>query len=220
MALENLEPVTREEALLDQIAVGDSELTDGPVTRHEWFMTAIAAAKAGSPVAGEDALDPVTREEYFLKKIAESFSGGGGVEMESGKYEPASDIVHPTITFANSHDRSPDFYFIIDTKTDGETTPAASTNLWMVYVCWENIVDPVYEGADPIYGFYNGVYWYSGSATNQSRRFKHTTSEEPVGADSVFYPKYFATSSSIKPYVADTRKFKSTQSYDWYAYWL
>lgn len=219
MALENLEPVTREEALLDQIAVGESELTGGPVTRHEWFMTAIAAAKAGSPV-NEDALDPVTREEYFLKKIAESFTGGG-VEMESGKYDPASDVVHPTITFTNSHDRSPDFYFIVDTKTDAETTPPASTNLWMVYVCWENFMEhPVYEGTNPVYGFYNGVYWYSGSATNQLRRFNHTTSEEPVGADSVYYPQYFATPSEIKPYVADTRKFKSTQSYDWYAFWL
>lgn len=212
---DNLEPVTREEMFLDEIATGENILD--PVIREEAFLKMIALGKAGETFPD---IEPITRREYFLKKIAESFTGGSG-EMESGTYEPETDYVHPTITFANSHDRAPDFYFIVDTKTDAETTPAASTNLWMAYVCWENFMEnPVYEGTSPVYGFYFGVYWGGSSASNQSRRFNHTTSEEPAGADSVYYPQYYATSSGIKPYVADTRKFKSTQSYDWYAFWL
>lgn len=213
MALTNLVPISRKEKFLDKIA-GES-VSISPITRLERFLNAIAKGKAGETPG---APDPITRKEYFLKKISESFTGG--LEMESGTFEPTSDVVHPTIDFTNSHDRSPDFYFIVDTKTDPEVTPAASTNLWMLYACWENIVDPVYEGADPVYGFCAGVYWYSGSASLQSKRLKHPTSEEPVGADSVYYPQYYATAESIKPYIADTRKFKTTQSYDWYAYWL
>lgn len=71
---DNLEPVTREEAFLDEIATGETILD--PVTREEAFLKMIALGKAGETIPD---LDPITRREYFLKKIAGSFTGGGGL---------------------------------------------------------------------------------------------------------------------------------------------
>ena len=71
---DNLDPVTREEAFLDEIATGENILD--PVTREELFLKMIALGKAGESVPD---VDPITRREYFLKKIAGSFTGGGGL---------------------------------------------------------------------------------------------------------------------------------------------
>lgn len=76
MALENLEPITREEAFLDEIATG--ELILNPIIREEVFLKMIALGKAGELFPD---VDPITRHEYFLRKIAESFSGSLGAPV-------------------------------------------------------------------------------------------------------------------------------------------
>ena len=207
---DNLEPVTREEAFLDEIATGENILD--PVTRKEAFLKMIAQGKAGETFPD---LDPITRREYFLKKIAESFTGGGG-EMESGTYTPESDTLHPTIALSETHDRAPDLYYIANISVDADNPPGAAMALWMVYINWETTLGKIYEGTNEVYGIAGGVYWYN-SATFGSNRLNYPVATASAGKQ---YSAYYVAADSIKPFVQDTRKFKAANNYKWYAFWL
>ena len=63
-----LKPITRKEALLDNIAGGENAIR--PVTREEQFLAAMAG--------DAEAPSPITRTEYFMAKAAENAGGGGG----------------------------------------------------------------------------------------------------------------------------------------------
>lgn len=65
-----MEPITREEILLNAIASGvPSELK--PITREEMFLAKAAGMDVDTP-------KPITRREMFLSKISDSTGGGGG----------------------------------------------------------------------------------------------------------------------------------------------
>lgn len=63
-----MEPKTREEALLANIAGGEYNIT--PLTEKEKILVNLAG--------GEYDVAPSTREEFFLNEAAKSISGGGG----------------------------------------------------------------------------------------------------------------------------------------------
>lgn len=68
-----LVPETRFEAFLAKIA-GETGPDLEPITRIEAFLDDIAD--------GENNLEPRTRIEYWLQKIAENGGGGGGTDLE------------------------------------------------------------------------------------------------------------------------------------------
>lgn len=70
-----LKPVTRKEALLDNIAGDVNQIT--PVTREEHFLAALAGY--GEPPA------PITRNEYFMTMAAMA-GGGNGYKFDAGPW--------------------------------------------------------------------------------------------------------------------------------------
>ena len=69
----DIEPITREEILLNSIAEGTgSEIQ--PITRKEMYLSAIA----GETELPAD-MNPITREEIFLQKVLDNGTGGGGI---------------------------------------------------------------------------------------------------------------------------------------------
>ena len=66
-----MEPITRQEKLLDSIATGDSVELE-PITREEMYLSAIAGSTESKPEK------PITRKEMFYEKILESDGVGGG----------------------------------------------------------------------------------------------------------------------------------------------
>lgn len=65
-----MEPITRQEQLLDSIATGDSVELE-PITREEQYLSAIAGSTDFIPEK------PITRKEMFYEKILESGGVGG-----------------------------------------------------------------------------------------------------------------------------------------------
>lgn len=75
--MSELEPITREEILLNSIAEGEaSGLT--PITRQEYFLSAIAG-ETELP----EGMEPITREEYFYKQIIDNGGAGGGAIIDA-----------------------------------------------------------------------------------------------------------------------------------------
>lgn len=74
--MSELEPITREEELLNSIADGtSSELS--PITRREIYLSAIA----GESELPSD-MKPITREEMYYQKIIDNGGGGGSKASE------------------------------------------------------------------------------------------------------------------------------------------
>lgn len=99
--MSEIEPVTREEVLLNSISEGsDSEIK--PITRREMYLSAIA----GETDLPAD-MNPITREEIFLQKVLDNGTGGGGkaendaianvlkiIGNEAFRYETLPEIVN------------------------------------------------------------------------------------------------------------------------------
>jgi len=69
--MSDIEPITREEVLLNSIAEGTSSEIK-PITRKEMYLSAIA----GETELPAD-MNPITREEIFLQKVLDNGTGGG-----------------------------------------------------------------------------------------------------------------------------------------------
>lgn len=221
---DNLEPVTREEMFLDEIATGENILD--PVIREEAFLKMIALGKAGETFPD---IEPITRREYFLKKIAESFTGGGGVESETGTFVGADPrATSKEITFTNSHDRAPDFIFVglVQDEWDASVLTAGDRVLW-VYEYYGNIITvPVLSGTNiGLYGVIMDVTY----ATSGTKNLAYTTQglyTVSIPADygeatNATKPEYYAgtTGFTAKPY-ATAKYFAVGQTYEWVAYWI
>lgn len=216
---DNLEPATREEAFLDDIATGADYLD--PVTREEAFLKMIALGKAGETVPD---IDPITRREYFLKKIAESFTGGGG-EMESGIFTSAGGGSEANITFANSHSSPPDL-IVMAAKFGGEVVPEeTSTETTWAYLSIENLVDSIWT--------VNNVGWFgiviSCSWVGSGNGYTQVTSVLKNSYDNLDAtvdknnPRYWVSPTGFKATYASgstAKYFKLGVEYEWHAFWL
>lgn len=72
--MSEIEPITREEVLLNSIAEGTGSEIE-PITRKEMYLSAIA----GETELPAD-MNPITREEIFLQKVLDNGAGGGEAE--------------------------------------------------------------------------------------------------------------------------------------------
>lgn len=70
--MENIEPVTRKEMYLNNMATGSGNVPSKPITRTEMFLAKAIGQDVNTPT-------PVTREELYLANI----SGGGGDKKSS-----------------------------------------------------------------------------------------------------------------------------------------
>lgn len=212
MALENLTPIIREEAFLNEIATGEFNMD--PVTREEAFLKMIAVRKAGEEFPD---IDPVTRREYFLKKIADSFSGGGDVEMESGVMQLAEDSTTPSIQFSNTHDTLPNFAFVIlDTHEDG-TYPTNQVATCFYYCDLENIGYAKNNASNSLYGV-GGYAYFNSSYTTQAYAIKHSMSS--ATSNSNMYPRYYVNESGITCHTQLSNPYRNGLKYRWVAIWL
>lgn len=212
MALSNLVPISRREKFLDKIA-GES-VSISPITRLERFLDAIAKGKAGETPG---APDPITRREYFLKKIADSFAGGGDVEMESGVMQLAEDSTAPTIQFSDTHDTLPNFAFVIlDTHEDG-TYPANQVATCFYYCDMENIGYAKNSASNSCYGI-GGYIYYNSSYTTQAYAIRYSMSN--TTSNSNMYPRYYVNETGINCHTNSSNPYRNGLKYRWVAIWL
>lgn len=220
---DNLDPVTREEFFLDEIATGENVLE--PVTRKEAFLKMIALGKAGDSFPD---IDPITRREYFLKKIAGSFTGGG-VESETGTFVgPDPRATSKEITFSNSHDRAPDLIFVrlVQETWDASVLTASDRVLW-AYEYYGNIITvPVLSGTNSgLYGVILDVTYATSGTKNLSYAVQglYTVSipADYGTATNATKPEFYAgtTGFTAKPY-SSSKYFSVGQTYEWTAYWI
>lgn len=78
--MSELDPITREEVLLNSIAEGTGSDLE-PITRQEMYLSAIAG-ESELPTG----MEPITREEIYYQKILDNGGSGGGGEATGTKY--------------------------------------------------------------------------------------------------------------------------------------
>ncbi len=71
-----LEPITRQEQLLNAVASGETANIE-PITREEMFLAKLGGADVNTPT-------PITRKEQFLMKAVEAMGSGSGGDTGGG----------------------------------------------------------------------------------------------------------------------------------------
>lgn len=153
--MDNLEPITREETLLD-----GGDLT--PITRKEMFIKRIYDKNQSIP-------EPITREEYFLKKAGEG-SGDVTIEQlnvtENGTYSESGKAYSPVIVDVPAPPIPENAYLLnnlsglpadIASFSDGTDLPMASLKVTVTPYQDLSHGDPSPENICPIIGWDEAV---------------------------------------------------------------
>lgn len=145
--------------------------------------------------------------------------GGGGLETESGTYEPSVDIVDPTISFAKTHTKPPAVIVMADVTT-GSVTPSYST-LMFSYIDVLQLFGAGFLGSNArttYYGKYNTSYRSSSSlgSRNGNMQYPYTDTEHASSSSSC---RFFATESYFSPYPNENDYWRAGRTYKWIAIW-
>lgn len=169
----------------------------------------------GSETKTQNGTYDVTNLAQLIVNVS---GGGGGTNIETGTYIPASDIAKPTISFSNTHTKLPVFAMMID--ADGYLSTSNSNITWY-YVCWEQLIGgAVYVSSTTSLRYGEVRYAYRG--TNASSLSSSTTSlssSEAAGDSNTSYPRYWVTESAMYPYTGNTRYWRKDRHYKWIAVW-
>lgn len=149
-----------------------------------------------------------------------SGGGGGGLEVETGTFEPTENIARPTISFKNQHSEAPIFIMMVDlTDAVAQTT---QTNLGFYYMDWWRVFGKAFQASSTIN--YYGKAHYSirtSSATSiTTNAFDFQYDSDYTGDSRVTMPRHWATSESFRPYSnSTTRYWRAGRTYKWIAVW-
>lgn len=177
--------------------------------------TALFPFVEGSETKTENGTYDVTT----LAQLIVNVSGGGGLESESGTYEPSVDIVDPTISFAKTHAKPPAVIVMTDVTT-GSVTPSNST-LMFSYIDVLQLCGGGFLGGNigtTYYGKYNSTY-RSGSSNgnrNGNMQYPYTDTGHTSTASAC---RYFATESNFCPRPNASDYWRAGRTYKWIAIW-
>lgn len=227
MGLSTITPETRSEEFIDRIARalgsgGTSPLdTIVPETRHEEFIDRIARANGWEDTSPMASIYPETRLEEFLNRIAENTSGG--VESETGEYEPEADETSIIINFANEHDTTPAFIVFADAEDTGATSTL--TNLMFIYADIYKLLGASVVLSSSTRSTSGGTilsfqYRASGDSATGAVYIPTFGQEEPRD-DNTIYSRYWVTEEGFKASTNNaSRYWRAGRTYKWIAIWL
>ena len=150
--------------------------------------------------------------------IVGTASGGGGLEYESGTWEPTGNTTSHIISFAGTHATAPFYYMIQDSGNDYYSQQATA---W--YVTYTNMhqfsgaaID-VDNGTTYQYGF--AYMRYRTSATVTAGTTKVITTPYTSQSDSAATnSRFWAKETGIRAY-CDDFYFRAGRTYKWIAVW-
>ena len=146
--------------------------------------------------------------------------GGGGLECESGIYNPSADIARPTISFSQTHTDVPIFVGMSDATGTLDTT--SDTNQLFVYFDSWGAFGEGYPYSGSAYRYATVLAAYRGTSAysiNTSIRMLSNKSSSTIDTGNT-YPRYYVTPSNFKPYADSTSRYwRAGRTYKWIAVW-
>lgn len=143
----------------------------------------------------------------------------GGLEYETGTYQPSVDDNNPTINFTGTHDKPPMFLMISDVTGTYDATE--NTHQFFGYMDWYRLTGEGFNPSTTATSYAQRVSIYRG--TNASSITTNDTSfsfnSDTTGSSST-YPLYWVTESWFKPSANSTSRYwRAGRTYKWIAVW-
>lgn len=178
-----------------------------------------------------DAVNSIETSSGARNAIADAIhniemSGGdsGIFDIETGEWTPESDVVRPTIPFANHHDKMPVFIAFQCMEDENKATP--NTQWGMYYFDYYQFFNPVIPTSTSAnnYGIVSCAYRskYGTSimplATSLARPSSDPTSTTMI----ISYPRFYTSENEFYPNTGTTkdRYWKAGFHHKWIALWL
>lgn len=172
----------------------------------------------GTAVAPSGSQTFTNNGTYDVTSIAEAVinvagGGGGGLEYETGTFEPTSAIARPTISFTDTHTNRPFCVIIADVS---ESKATSRTNEYWYIVSWYDLFDTGVYGTATTQRYAYSQCGYMDSSTFSSNGNNITglsnTSETEIG--------YWVTNTGFMPYSGSTSRYwRPERTYKWIAVW-
>lgn len=177
--------------------------------------TAIFPFVEGSDTVTQNGTYDVTA----LASLIVNVSGGGGLESESGTYEPSVDKSNPTISFAKTHAKPPAVIVMIDVTTGSAAPANANSTVMFSYIDILQLCGEGFQSSGvTYYGKYNSSYRTSSSLGNRNGniRYPYTDTEHASTSSAC---RYFATESNFLPDPNLNDYWRAGRTYKWIAVW-
>ncbi len=160
-----------------------------------------------------------TYDVTTLAQLIVNVSGGGGLEYETGTFEPSTDVNCPTIPFAKTHTRPPALIVMADIIT--ETVPESDSVLFWDYEDGYQLFGSKTVGSSStfVYGRTHTQY-RSGTSTGNSRSMMQYPYTDTARENQTSCTRYVARESAFRPYPSSTTRYwRSGRTYKWIAIW-
>lgn len=153
--------------------------------------------------------------------IAAITGGSGGLEYETGTYEPSADTSGEKILFANTHSEAPAFIMMVDATGTADTT--ANTNMQFMWHDFYKLYGTGMPWSASAYRYATAFYVYRASSTSALTQGAVNciyTSDSMDTAGSINYPRFWTDELGFTPNSASTSRYwRAGRTYKWYAIW-
>jgi hypothetical protein len=171
---------------------------------------------SGSQTIEENGTFDVTN----LASIIVAVTGGGGLEYESGTWEPASDIARGSISFTNSHSEAPAVIVLSDAT--GTAHSATNSNYVFVWFDYYKLDGKGVPYSSSGFRYATAFFNYRGSSTSSISTGGYICSQNSGNTSSsgASYPRYWASPTGFHPYTNSTSRYwRAGRTYKWLAIW-
>lgn len=171
----------------------------------------------GSQTVTQNGTVDVTNLAQLIVNVA---GGGGGLEYETGTYEPESDIARPQILWANSHTEAPVLVYMCDVTGTAHST--MNSNYVFMYADPYKLWGKGYPYSSSDYRYANVWYCYRPSSTQSISAvgFYVNKNSDSTSASTTSYPRYWASPTDFHPYSNNTSRYwRAGRTYKWIAVW-
>lgn len=147
-------------------------------------------------------------------------TGSGGLEFESGTYEPTADTTGEKILFTNSHSEAPAFIMMVDATGTANTT--SNTNMQFVWYDYYKLYGVGMPWSSSAYRYASAYYAYR--ATNTSALsvggVHCSANSDSQGTGGINYPRFWTDELGFTPNSASTSRYwRAGRTYKWIAIW-
>lgn len=169
----------------------------------------------GSETVTQNGTVDVTTLAELVVNVA---GGGGGLEYETGTFEPSEDISRAAISWANTHSEAPILVAMVD--IDAASSSTANSNVLFVYFDPYKIFGAGYPYSTSASRYAVAYYSYRGTSSTSSAGFLISHNSDSTTASGTSYPRYWASPTDFHPYSNSTSRYwRGGRTYKWVAVW-
>jgi hypothetical protein len=170
----------------------------------------------GSQTVTQNGTVDVTNLAQLIVNVA---GGSGGLEYETGIWEPEEDIARGTIAWNNAHTEAPFFVVLADVTGTGDTT--TNTNYFFAFSDPYKLWNVGFPFSSKEFRYACVQFYSRGSSANPTASSVVCSQKSSsTVANSNSYPRYWVSPTEFHPYSNNTSRYwRAGRTYKWIAVW-